>query len=311
MRNPEKPALALKPVIDRERAQSIVTEIGRHRNTDPSFIRKARFDQATLYFCPLYDIAGTKADFRRHPRQISPPTKPEKSPWETGFHALEFFSVFRQKNQCQDKTVFSSSSFQFYAPANPFLLQRMPNLDLLCLENAILKAEQLPFDPLSMRRQGVLLGPDLPPPIAALAEEEKTGLIESQIRVLYFPIWEISFSHNGLVYKNYVDAIEGTPLLVQTLHDSFSNRLYSMLGLLAFALILAGTLRQASNGSLLFMLLTLGFSGLFYLMADFLWDLFSGNNMLEILPALQGLQIRKIREIPLRMIIAGLFRRPT
>lgn len=311
LQNPEKPALVLQENCSLEDAKTILSRAFHQPGTDREFAGRAFLERALLYYVPFYDLCGTRAGYRKHPGNAPPaPSSLIRSLAFKPGSPLHRLSVQAEERlPVEDQTVFSSNSFQYYAPASSFMLQKLPGLDPSFLEQAVLEAKQIPFDPLELRRRGVLLAPELPPPTAETQPGGDPELVELQVRLVYLPVWELNFSFQGLIFKSYLNAADRTPLLVNSLADSTRNRAFSLSALLAFAVVLAHALRSGLNGSLMALIFFFAFAALFKLMADYLWSLFSGRFYRELLPGGLGSQIRPIRETSLKKVLASIMKR--
>lgn len=100
----------------------------------------------------------------------------------------------------------------------------LPELGVECIKLAELrqgatKVPLEPFDPVELQGRAVVFGPTKPS--ERFAEEstwrlrstaDRTGFVEQQVKLLYYPVWQVRYLHRGRSYDIAVDGISGVLL---------------------------------------------------------------------------------------------------
>jgi DNA-directed RNA polymerase subunit RPC12/RpoP len=100
----------------------------------------------------------------------------------------------------------------------------LPELGVECIKLAELrqgatKVPLEPFDPVALQGRAVVFGPTKPS--ERFAEEstwrlrstaDRTGFVEQQVKLLYYPVWQVRYLHRGRSYDIAVDGISGVLL---------------------------------------------------------------------------------------------------
>ncbi len=76
-----------------------------------------------------------------------------------------------------------------------------------------------PFDPVSVHRRAVVFAPTTPAARflqettwRAESRNDATRFIETRLKLLYYPVWQIRYRHHGRLYELAVDGVAGTLL---------------------------------------------------------------------------------------------------
>jgi hypothetical protein len=76
-----------------------------------------------------------------------------------------------------------------------------------------------PYDPVALQGHAVVFAPTKPP--ARFADEaqfrirvrsDRTGVVEQRLKLLYYPVWQARYRHNGRPYEIAIDGVTGTVL---------------------------------------------------------------------------------------------------
>jgi hypothetical protein len=100
----------------------------------------------------------------------------------------------------------------------------LPELGVECIKLAELrqgatKVPLEPFDPVALQGRAVVFGPTKP--AERFAEEstwrlrsaaDRTGFVEQQVKLLYYPVWQVRYLYRGRSYDIAVDGISGVLL---------------------------------------------------------------------------------------------------
>jgi hypothetical protein len=100
----------------------------------------------------------------------------------------------------------------------------LPELGVECIKLAELrqgatKVPLEPFDPVALQGRAVVFGPTKPS--ERFAEEstwrlrstaDRTGFVEQQVKLLYYPVWQVHYLYRGRSYDIAVDGVSGVLL---------------------------------------------------------------------------------------------------
>lgn len=247
VQTPEPPAMVLAAAIDEADARRIVEEKMRHREISPYFLQNAVSVKCTLYFIPFFEVRGVKTGTVIH----APGKAPE----------------------------FSYQTYYYLEKAND--LKELGNFvfDAALVEEALLKSKHTEFDPVGMRKQGVVLPPKNTSLLISKAQYGSMDDVENHHRLVYFPIWEVSRIYQGILFKSFISAVDGRVLEIQALRSQSRKLLFSTFGLFCFAILIGRGLYFGKN--VLLPLLLIAFPTAIILF-PYLWEVFAFQEMVEI-----------------------------
>jgi len=210
------PAVVLASELNADRARTAVLAALQDPRIEPGFRKRTFFERATLFYIPFNEVRGIKAGWGT--------AEPERG----------------------NRDSFSVVSFEYIEPANDLSALYLDVLDRNIVEAAMLKARQIPFRPVEMRRQGVVL-PATPNPFSNYTKEvpDIRDTVESHLRLVYLPVWEIAYSYRGMMFHSYCSAVDGTMIQVNGLRNHRRKLLLSLLGSFSLALLLGRPIRFA------------------------------------------------------------------
>jgi len=281
--NPVNPAVVLKPRIGLNEVKQLTLRQLRDREIDPEFLANSYFEKATLFFIPFYEIRGIRAG--KAPRQAKPLPPPGRGHdrnrgWQ-GLHLNPGIESGRQTGGSE----YVYSSFQFLEKANDLKDLGMGVIDFPLIEDIILKAEPMEFQPAEMRRLGVLLSPNRDANSAFQIEGAALPVVEYSLRTIYFPVWEIGYSFAGILFKSYLSAVDGTPLKIQAIKNHDRNLLLAIAGVAALAILLTRTLKlgmwRTNPLSGMFLLLFVAAGFITWFLFPYFWELFAHREIIE------------------------------
>jgi hypothetical protein len=146
-------------------------------------------------------------------------------------------------------------------------------------ENTIRTSELLPFDPIEMRKTGVVVPlPHLHILLKKTQSKSRESMGHSR-KLIYFPVWEVVYRFRGIVFKSYVSAYDGIPLKIQALRNHKKKSALSLLGLLALAVLLG---RGANTGGGALMLSAIFVLPVSAILFPYFWELFAFLEIVEI-----------------------------
>lgn len=240
------PAVVIKPRVDQQNARDIVLKELRHDEISSSFLSRSFFERAVLYYIPFFELRGIRAGFAS-----SAAGKPPE---------------------------YSYTAYDYIEKANDLSDLSLEPFDPTTVENAIISAEQLPFNPVEMRKKGLVLPPGN---LAALLKNENPHAresVESHRRLVYFPVWEIGYTFRGIIFKSYVSAVDGRPLKIQGLRSHKKKLRLSLFGMLALAILLGRGINSGAGGLLIAAIFVLPLSVFLF---PYFWELFAFQEMVE------------------------------
>lgn len=240
------PAVVIKPRVDRQNARDIVLKELRHEEISATFLSRSFFERAVLYYIPFFELRGIRAGFTS-----SLPSKPPE---------------------------YSYIAYDYIDKANDLSDLALEPFDLAAVENAVIGAEQLPFDPVEMRKKGVVIPPR---DLAALLKNENPHAresVESHRRLIYLPVWEIGYTFRGIMFKSYVSAADGRPLKIQALRSHKKKLRISLFGMLALAILLGRGINSGGGGLVMAAIVVLPIAAILF---PYFWELFAFQEMVE------------------------------
>lgn len=240
------PAVVLKPQIDAKTAKDIVLKELRDKEIDAHFLANSFFEHAVLYFIPFYELRGIKAGFAASETSQQPE-----------YNYIAFESLDKADN-LEDLTL------GFF--------------DHSMVEDALVSAEQQPFNPVEMRKQGVIIPPTEIHNLERTRDPKAREAVESYARIIYFPIWEISYTYKGILFKSYASAVDGRPLKIQGLRCHKRKLGMSLGGLLSLAVLLGRGINTGGAGLILAAVFALPVSAL---LIPYFWELFAFQEIVE------------------------------
>ncbi len=241
------PAVVLKPLASKESARNIVLKELRNPEISQHFLKNSFYERGVLYYVPFFEVRGIRSGFN----SPSPTDPPEYS-----------YLAYESLEKANDLSDLDLEFFQFNT-----------------VETAVLSAEQVPFNPLEMRQTGIVLPPR---DIHSLMRNKNPYALESvenYQRLIYFPIWEISYSFRGIIFKSYVSAVDGKPIKIQGLRDHKRKLWMSLFGLLALAVIMGRGINAGSGGLMMAAIIGLPATAI---LLPYFWELFAFQEIVEI-----------------------------
>ncbi len=282
----DQPAVAFKPAISLPEVKQIALQQLRHPQIDRGFRQASFFEKATLFFIPFFEVRGIRAGYLKLEKPLPPP---QKLPPPPRFYQSPLKSATDSGQPTpavsEPESDYICNSLQYLERANDLRDLALGFIDLNLMEDIMLQAEQIDFNPAELRKKGVILPVTHSQPGALPPEPLALPLIEYNLRTVYFPVWEICYSQQGILFKSYVEAVGGRPLKIQALKSRRRNLLKAIGGLFALGVLLARaiTLLSSTVISGLFLAAAIGLT-LFLL--PYFWQLFAFQEMIEKGPLL-------------------------
>ena len=278
--NPTLPVVALKPRIKVNEAKQLILKALRAKEIDPFFLSHSFFERATLFFIPFFEVRGIRAGKMKKDKTIPQPTaSPEP---------VRLLTAAEPGIRRNMESEFICNSFQYLERANDIRDLGLGFIDISLVEDTILNAEQMEFNPTEMRKVGVLLPITSNQPSQQESEHLVLPIIEFYVRVLYFPIWEIGYSYEGILFKSYLEAVNGGILKIQAIKNGARNLLMSLLGAFALGTLISRSLllgfQTLAIAPLILVTLTLLAGTAFLMFFPYFWQLFAFKEIIEKRP---------------------------
>lgn len=240
------PAIVLKPQVDKQKARNLVLNELRDKEVAPGFLKNSFYEGAELYYIPFFEVRGIKAGF------ASPePGKPAE---------------------------YNYVAYDYVEKANDLNDISLDYFDYAIVEDALISAEQAPFSPVEMRKTGVVIPPIKVESLMNREKPQSRESIENYYRLVYFPVWEVSYTYKGILFKSYVSAIDGKALKVQGLRSHKKKLRLAIFGLLCLAIIFGRGMNAGGGPMLLMALLCLPAAAVLF---PYLWELFAFQEIVE------------------------------
>lgn len=205
------------------------------------------------------------------------------SPWMSALNASDIVKKeLKRKEVC--RTFLNSASPErtvlYYIPILEFggSMPAAP-FDTSFTEKTIRTAELLPFDPVEMRKTGTVVPL---PHLHILLKKTQSRIKESRgyvRRLIYFPVWEVSYRFRGIVFKSYISAVDGIPLKIQAMRNHKKKSALSLFGLLCLAVLMGRGFNMGGGAMLFPAVFVLPVSTI---LLPYFWELFAFQEMVEI-----------------------------
>lgn len=240
------PAVVLKPIISKENARNIVLKELRDPDISEYFLKHSFYERGKLYYIPFFEVRGIRSGFTT-PSPIEPP--------EYNYLAYEYMEKTNNLNDLD---------LEFFQPET--------------VADALISAEHIPFNPVEMRKSGVVLPSQ---DIHMLMRNKSSNALESvehYLRIIYYPMWEISYSFRGIIFKSYVSGVDGKPIQIHGLRNQKKKLWISMSGLLALAVIIGRGINAGLGGLLITAIIGLPAAAL---LLPYFWELFAFQEIVD------------------------------
>jgi hypothetical protein len=246
------PAVVLKPLVNMGEAKRLILKALRHSSVAKKFLHNSYFEKALMYYIPFFEVRGIKAG------------------WDSSLPT--------------EKGKFRYQAFDYLEKANKLNELQIDFFDYSIVEDSILNSLQDDFNPVDMRKQGVIISPERMDDFKKEHNQHSYEVVEKHLRVIYFPVWEICYTYKGIIFKSYLSAIDGKVMKLHALKNHQTKLLMAIGGLFGLGALLTRSFKLAfvmsktpmAGFSLTF--LFLGFPLLLFLTAilfPYLWRLFA------------------------------------
>ncbi len=202
--------------VTSERAREAATRFLRDSAVIPRPLReRGRIESPTLCYVPFYEISGTRLGaflLREHEKTPAPVTEGDR---EQGDFQRWLLQASRET---QDTRVVQ----QEYVRIGPACDLAELGVDRIRLDELRRGAAPVPlegFDLVELQRRAVVFAPAKS--AASLADDtdrripvrgERTAVVERQVKLLYYPVWQARFTYQGRPYEIAIDGVRGTIL---------------------------------------------------------------------------------------------------
>ena len=277
--NPTLPVVAFKARVNVNEAKQLILKELRAKEIDPHFLSHSFFEKATLFFIPFFEVRGIRAGKRKRDKKILllaasrqvTPGNPTSAPEPEARKSLESEFVY--------------NSFQYLERANDVKDLGIGFIDISQVEDAMLKADQMEFNPAEIRKKGVLLPITRVQPSQPEAEQPALPVIEFYVRILYFPVWEICYSYEGILFKSYLEGVSSGIIKVSAIKSGKRNLLMALLGTFALGTLISRSLilgfRTLAFAPMILVALLLVSGTAFALFFPYFWQLFAFREIIE------------------------------
>lgn len=240
------PAVVLEPQVEKNSARDLVLKALRDKEISSNFLNNSFFERAVLYYIPYFEVRGIKAGFT---------SQSNSKPQEYNYIAYDYLE---RANDLNDLAIgFFNDSI---------------------IEEAILNSEQIPFNPVEMRKNGMVIPPENLNVIARSENPYAREAVENYHRLIYFPIWEISYSYKGIIFKCYVSAIDGQAIKIQGIRCHKKKLKMAMFGLLSLAIILGRGINSGKFGLITAAVFGLPFAAILF---PYFWEIYAFQEIVE------------------------------
>jgi hypothetical protein len=179
----------------------------RHKAVSRNFLSNSFFESATLYYIPFFEVRGVKAGWKN-----PIPASPED---------------------------YSYQAFDFLEKANNLSDLKIGFFDYSIVENSILNAQQVSFNPVEMRKEGVVLPAKELDALHRNNAPQSIDVVELHFRLVYFPVWEVTYTYKGIIFRSYLSATDGQLIKIHALKDHRKKLILAITGLFGVGTLLS------------------------------------------------------------------------
>jgi len=250
-------AINLKEKLDMYEAENIFYQsLNKNKAISRSFIKEIKIKDIDLFFIPFIETRGIKVN--------------------------QFY-----KNE---KLELNYISFQQIECANDLKDFSGLIIDPDYIEDALLKAEQIDFDPIKLRKKGNLI--EITQHILDTQKNKMLAedFLESSIRIVYFPIWKITYVYKNIVFESYISAIDGKVFKISGIKNHKKKAGYALIGLMFAGILLPRTAKfllfmSLSSFMLIVNILIFTFILSFIsLLIPYFWELYAFKEIVDYYP---------------------------
>ncbi len=247
-------AISLKEKTDMYEAENIFHQtLNKNKEIARSFTKSIKIKDIDLFYIPFIETRGIKVN--------------------------QFF-----KN---NKLEFNYISFQQIEVGNNLKDFNGLIIDSSFIEDALLNSEQMDFDPIKLRKTGNLIEID-----DNLIDIQKNkiyseDLIEANLRLIYFPVWKITYVYKNIVFESYISAIDGKVFKISGIKNHKKKAGFALLGLMFSGIMLSRSFKFLYLFSLipiLNILIFLFVLGFITLLIPFFWELYAFKEIVDYFP---------------------------
>ncbi len=176
---------------------------------------RGRIQDLGLCYLPFYEFTGTRLGtfLLREDLKAPPP------PVEEEGQDQEFQRWLLTPRTPKEDTRVIQQEYVRIGPACDLPELGVDRIRLQEMRRGATSVTLEPYDPVALQSRAVVFAPTMPP--GRFADESQfrirvhtdhTGVVERRLKILYYPVWQARYRHNGRPYEIAVDGVTGTVL---------------------------------------------------------------------------------------------------
>ncbi|MBI4574600.1 MAG: hypothetical protein HY713_15085 [candidate division NC10 bacterium] len=209
------PRYAVALGINREAARAAAQQFLTGPALPRALRERGRIQDVRLCYVPFYEFTGTRlgAFLLRADMKAPPP------PVEDGGQDREFQRWLLALHPPKEDTRVIQQEYVRIGPACDLPELGVDRIRLQEMRRGATSVTLEPYDPVALQSHAVVLAPTKPP--ARFADEsqfrirvrsDRTGVVEQRLKILYYPVWQARYRHNGRPYEIAIDGVTGAVL---------------------------------------------------------------------------------------------------
>lgn len=209
------PRYAVALAVNREAARGVAQEFLAGPALPRALREHGRIQDIGLCYLPFYEFTGARLGtfVLREDMKAPPP------PIEEGGQDQEFQRWLLTPRTPKEDTRVIQQEYVRIGPACDLPELGVDRIRLQEMRRGATSVTLEPYDPVALQSRAVVFAPTTPP--ARFADEsqfrirvrtDRTGVVEQRLKILYYPVWQARYRHNGRPYEIAVDGVTGTVL---------------------------------------------------------------------------------------------------
>ncbi len=241
------PRYAVASGIAREAARAAAQQFLTGPALPRALRERGRVQDVSLCYVPFYEFTGTRlGTFLLREDKMAPSPNVED-----GGQDQEFRRWLLTPPVPKEGTRVIQQEYVRIGPACDLPELGVEQIRLQDMRRGAISVALEPYDPVALQSRAVVFAPTKP--TSRFADEsqlrikvrgDRTGVVEQRLKILYYPVWQARFRHNGCPYEIAVDGVTGTVLCARAPVEIRQAATLAMGGLALAALCFGRLQRQ-------------------------------------------------------------------
>ncbi len=209
------PRYAVALGIDREAARGTAQQFLTGPALPRSLRERGRIQDVGLCYVPFYEFTGTRLGTFLLREDLKPPPPPVGEDRDD----REFQRWLLTPQPPKEDTRVLQQEYVRIGPAFDLPELGVDRIALQEMRRGTTAVSLEPYDPVALQSRAVVFAPTKPP--ARFADEsqlrirvrsDRTGVVEQRLKILYYPVWQARYRHNGRPFEIAIDGVTGAVL---------------------------------------------------------------------------------------------------